>query len=139
MKSDEAKNLFKSGLNCSQSVFCAFAEEFGLSEEFAQKISCALGGGVGRMRETCGAVTGAALVIGLKTGPDKVRSYAKVQEFCAAFKKEFGSIVCRELLNGVNASVGGSPEERTKEYYQKRPCAEMVAKAAEILEKMDFA
>lgn len=138
MKGKKAEELFRTGLNCSQSVFCAFAPELGVDAETAQKISCALGGGVGRMRETCGAVTGAALVIGMLTGPDKTAAYAKMQEFCAAFKKEFGSLVCRELLAGVGASTGGSPEARTSEYYRKRPCAEMVAKAAEILEAMNL-
>lgn len=138
MKGKKAEELFKTGLNCSQSVFCAFAPELGVDAGTAAKISCALGGGVGRMRETCGAVTGAALVVGMMTGPGKTEAYAKMQEFCAAFKKEFGSLVCRELLAGVGASEGGSPEERTAEYYRKRPCAEMVAKAAEILESMDF-
>lgn len=138
MKGKKAEELFRTGLNCSQSVFCAFAPELGVDPETAQKISCALGGGVGRMRETCGAVTGAALVIGMLTGPDKTAAYAKMQEFCAAFKKEFGSLVCRELLAGVGVSTGGTPEARTSEYYRKRPCAEMVAKAAEILEAMNF-
>lgn len=138
MKAEKAGELFKTGLNCSQSVFCAFAPELGMGGETAQKVSCALGGGVGRMRETCGAVTGAALVIGMKTGPDKTAAYARMQEFCAAFKKEFGSLVCRELLAGVNATAGGAPEERTAEYYRKRPCAEMVATAAAILQDMEF-
>ncbi len=138
MKGEKAGELFKTGLNCSQSVFCAFAPDFGMDDETARKVSCALGGGVGRMRETCGAVTGAALVIGMLTGPDKTAAYEKMQEFCAAFKKEFGSLVCRELLAGVNATTGGAPEERTAEYYRKRPCAEMVAKAAGILAAMDL-
>ena len=88
------------------------------------------------MREVCGAVTGASLVFGLKYADDKAQTYAKVQEFCAAFKKETGSIVCRELLEGAKVAVenGGAPEPRSEQYYRKRPCAELVALAADILE-----
>lgn len=134
-KADKAEELFKSGLNCSQSVFCAFAEDLGLDLETAKKLSSGLGGGVGRLREVCGAVTGATLVIGMRRGPDKVRVYPAVQNFALDFKDACGSIVCRELLEGVGASTGGSPEARTSEYYRKRPCVEMVRLAAWILEK----
>jgi C_GCAxxG_C_C family probable redox protein len=106
-----------------------------MDEETAKKVSCALGGGVGRMREVCGAVTGASMVIGMRRGPEKTDVYPLVQEFCARFKAECGSIVCRELLGG-NASVGGAPEERTEQYYKKRPCVELVKMAARILEEM---
>jgi hypothetical protein len=83
-------------------------------------------------------VGGAALVLGLEYGDDKMQTYAKVQEFCDEFKRETGSIVCRELLEGVNvaAETGGAPEARTELYYRKRPCAELVALAAGILDKM---
>ena len=133
-KEEMAENLFVSGLNCAQSVFCAFAEDFGMDLETAKKVSCGLGGGVGRMREVCGAVTGASLVLGLRHGPDKMAVYPKVQEFCAAFKEACGSIICRDLLAGTGATAGGAPEARTTEYYRKRPCVELVRTAARILD-----
>lgn len=137
-KAETAKELFLSGCNCSQSVFCAFAGDYGLDGEAARKVACGLGGGIGRMREVCGAVSGAALVFGLEYGEDKMRTYAEVQEFCARFKGEVGSIICRELLEGAHvvAETGGAPEARTGEYYRKRPCAELVELAAGILEGM---
>ena len=139
MTRDERQNAaeahFREGRNCAQSVFCAFAGELGLDGETAARVSCGLGGGVGRMRETCGAVTGAALVLGMRHGPDKAQVYPHVQRFCERFKAECGSIVCRELLAGVGASAGGAPEERTKEYYRKRPCVELVRLAAGLLEE----
>lgn len=134
-RADKAVELFMSGLNCAQSVFCAFADEFGMDVETAKKVSCALGGGVGRMREVCGAVSGAAMVIGMRLGPDKTAVYPEVQKFGAAFKRECGSIVCRELLAGTGATTGGAPEARTSEYYRKRPCVELVELAAKLLEK----
>ena len=135
---EKAEELFRSGMNCSQSVFVAFAGDFEIPEETAAKISCGLGGGVGRMREVCGAVTGASLVIGLKYGKDKTNVYPIVQDFCERFKKECGSIVCRELLDGTGATSGGQPEPRTKEYYAKRPCVEIVKLAVRILTDMGF-
>ena len=135
-REEKAETLFMSGLNCAQSVFGAFAADYGLDEEVAAKLSCGLGGGVGRMRETCGAVTGAALVLGLKYGPDKLQVYPYVQEFCAKFKAECGSIVCRELLEGTGATQGGAPEARTAEYYRKRPCVELVKLAVKIVETL---
>ena len=131
---EKAESLFRSGMNCSQAVFCAFADEFGMDEETAAKVACGLGGGVGRQREVCGTVTGAALVLGMRHGPDKAQAYPKVQDFCARFKAECGSIVCRELLAGTGATAGGAPEARTEAYYRKRPCVELVKFAAELLE-----
>lgn len=131
-KCEKAVELFKTGLCCSQAAFCAFAEEHGMDLETAQKVSAGLGGGVGRMREVCGAVTGATLALGLKYGPDKAAVYPHVQELCARFKAECGSIVCRELLEGTGATQGGSPEARTETYYRKRPCAELVKLAVQL-------
>ena len=135
-KAEKAEELFRSGMNCSQAVFCAFADEFGMDAETAAKVACGLGGGVGRMREVCGTVTGAALVLGMRGGPDKNAVYPKVQEFCAKFREECGSIVCRELLAGTGATSGGAAEARTAEYYRKRPCVELVKLSASILEGM---
>ena len=105
---ETAVALFETGMNCAQSVFCAFAEDLGMDAETAAKVSSGLGGGVGRLREVCGAVTGATLVLGMKYGPDKTVVYEKVQAFAAEFKAEMGSIVCRELLSGSGATSGGA-------------------------------
>ena len=129
----KAGELFTGGCNCAQAVFAAFADEFGLDEEFAKRLATGLGGGVGRMREVCGAVSAAAMVIGMRLGPDKMKAYPVVQDFCAKFKEACGSIVCRELLEGTGATTGGTPDPRTKEYYEKRPCVEIVKIAASLL------
>lgn len=131
----KAKELFLQGLNCAQAVFCAYAEEYGVDRATAEKISCGLGGGVGRTREVCGAVTGASLVLGLRHGPDKAAVYPFVQKLCERFRNETGSTVCRELLAGTGASTGGAPEKRSEEYYKKRPCVELVALAAKLIEE----
>ena len=131
---DKAEELFLSGCNCAQAVFTACAVgEFGLDETLAKDVSCGLGGGVGRMREVCGAVSGAAMVLGMRSGGDKVKAYPVIQEFCERFKKEAGSIVCRELLEGIGATSGGVPETRNWAYYHKRPCLELVKLAVRLL------
>ena len=135
-KSDRAVELFMTGLNCAQAVFCAFAGDFGIDFETAKKISVGLGGGVGRMREVCGTVTGGAMALGLFRGDgDKAAAYPDVQAFCERFRRENGSIVCRELLAGVKATAGGAPEARTPEYYRKRPCVELVRMSAAFVEE----
>lgn len=131
-----AEQYFKEGCNCSQAVFCAYAGDFGIDLPLAKRLSSGLGGGVGRMREVCGAVSGAALVLGLKYGEDKVAVYPRVQDFCGKFQRECGSIVCRELLKETGATQGGAPEARTDAYYRKRPCVELVKLAARLLEEM---
>ena len=131
---DKAEALFRSGCNCSQAVLGAFADEVGLDEATALKVACGLGGGVGRLREVCGAVSAAAIVLGARQGGDKMKAYPDIQSFCAAFKAETGSIVCRELLAGTQATAGGAPEERTREYYRKRPCVELVKLACSLLD-----
>ena len=142
-KSEKAKSLFMEGANCAQAVCGAFAAECGISEEQALVISSGFGGGVGRMREVCGAVSGMVLVLNMIYGSGdlsdksaKDGQYARIQEVADSFKKECGSIVCRELLGlEKKASTPPESEARTPEYYKKRPCADMVALAAEILEK----
>jgi C_GCAxxG_C_C family probable redox protein len=142
-KSEKAKALFMEGANCAQAVCGAFAAECGISEEHALVISSGFGGGVGRMREVCGAVSGMVLVLNMIYGSGDLKEksakdgqYARIQEVAEAFKKECGSIVCRELLGlEKKASTPPESEARTPEYYKKRPCADMVALAAEILEK----
>ena len=139
---DRAVELFKSGFNCSQAVFAAFSEKIGMDEQTALRVSAGLGGGVGRMREVCGAVSGAAMLAGMVYGATdgedreaKAKTYEVVQEIAAEFKKENPSIVCRELLGLSKADENPIPEARTEQYYKQRPCAEIVATAAELLEK----
>ena len=138
---EKAEKLFKEGYNCAQSVLCAFEDVTGFERETAAKLASSFGGGLGRMREVCGAVSGAAMVLGLAKGysdPEdfdaKKAHYALIQEFAARFKEQNGSIICRELLSGSGASSGFTPERRTDGYYQKRPCAELCRRAAEIVD-----
>ena len=138
---ERAMELFHEGYNCSQSVFTAFAYRFGIDEDTAKKISAGLGGGVGRMREVCGAVSGAAMVIGSicsatdgKDSESKQKNYELVREFADRFTKRNGTVICRELLGlEVKMENIAKPESRTAEYYKKRPCVELVGDAAEIL------
>lgn len=138
-----AEELFKNGCNCSQAVLLAFSDKTGLDEETSLKLASSFGGGMGRMREVCGAVSGALMVLGIVKGYSdlsdanaKKEHYALVQEFARLFKEENGSIICRELLSGVNATEGGVPEERTETYYRKRPCSELCFTAAKITEEL---
>lgn len=144
-RKEKAVDFFMEGYNCSQSVFMAFADRFGISEETAKKIAAGLGGGVGRQREVCGAVSGAAMVIGsvftAADGADsegKMKNYQLVREFCDEFRERHnGTIICREMLKiAAEKKETAKPEERTAEYYGSRPCAKAVYDAAEILEKM---
>lgn len=138
-----AEQNFRSGYNCAQSVLLAFYDVTGLDDETAAMLASSFGGGIGRMREVCGAVSGAVMVLGLAKGcsdPEdreaKKAHYARVREFAERFKERSGSIICRELLSGVPTAEGGDPEARTQAYYQKRPCAMLCREAAEILQKM---
>ena len=138
-----AERNFHNGYNCAQSVLLAFYDVTGLDDKTAAMLASSFGGGLGRMREVCGAVSGAAMVLGLVRGcsdPDdresKKAHYARVREFAEKFKERNGSIICRELLSGVQTAEGGDPEERTQAYYQKRPCAALCRSAAEILQTM---
>ena len=145
-RTDKAVELFKNGFNCSQAVFAAFAGEFGMDEETALKVSAGLGGGVGRSREVCGAVSGAAMLVGFKygaiTGDDaeaKAKCYAVVQEIIAEFRKTNPTIICRELLAlNEGTFTDPKPEARTEQYYKKRPCVQLVEDAASAVEKILF-
>ena len=139
---ERAGQLFLEGFNCSQSVFTAFCDRFGLNEETAKKVSAGLGGGVGRMREVCGAVTGAAMVLGslrsATEGDDadgKKENYELVREFSERFKERCGgTVVCRDILKlGIPMENTAMPENRTADYYKNRPCLRLVENAAEIL------
>lgn len=138
----KAAELFAEGYNCSQAVVGAFAEELGLDLQTALKMSSPFGGGMGRMREVCGAVSGMFMAAGLACGycdpndyEKKKELYAQVKALADEFKSSEGSIICRELLDGTAVKPGADPERRTAEYYKKRPCPELVARAAEIAEK----
>lgn len=143
---DRAVELFKSGFNCSQAVFAAFAGEFGMDEETALRVSAGLGGGVGRSREVCGAVCGAAMVAGFKYGAvkgedaeSKQKCYEIVQQIIAEFRKTNPTIICRELLAlGDSENTDPTPEARTEQYYKKRPCVQLVEDAARAVEKILF-
>lgn len=137
----EAKELFEQGYNCAQSVFGAFAEECGIDRETAVKLASPFGGGIGRMREVCGAVSGMMMAAGLLCGysdpkafDEKKRTYGMVQELAGRFREENGSIVCRELLGLEGKDTSATPSKRTDGYYQKRPCSCLVECAANILE-----
>ncbi len=145
-RSDKAVELFKSGYNCSQAVFAAYADIFGMDSETALRVSAGLGGGVGRSREVCGTVTGATMIIGMKYGATdgddaegKKLCYEKVQQYIAEFKKINPSIVCRELLGlSQGENTQPTPDARTQQYYKKRPCVQLVEDSAKALEKVIF-
>ena len=129
-----ARTLFVGGCNCAQSVSAAFAELIGMPEERVKRLTVGFGAGVGRMREVCGAVTGMAFVISALYDDERGVIYERVQDVAARFREGASSIICRELLgletSGVDSPV---PEERTREYYETRPCPALVGSAAEIL------
>ena len=136
----KAAELFLSGYNCAQAVAVAFTDVTGRTEAQAAKMASAFGGGMGRMREVCGAVSGMLMVLSYVYGYDtpgddvsKKRLYGQVQELAAAFRAENGSIICREILK--NPPSDPNPTPRTAEFYAKRPCAKMVMTAARLLEQ----
>ncbi|MBQ7348987.1 MAG: C_GCAxxG_C_C family protein [Clostridia bacterium] len=136
-KGELAKNIFQSGRNCAQSVALAFKDELGLTEEQISNLIIGFGGGFGRQRLVCGAVSGMVMVLGymLSDGKDSLSIYNIVQKACAEFKLELGSLICAELLDGINNDTNPKPEARTKEYYEKRPCADICQVAANIVDK----
>lgn len=135
-----AVSLFKEGYNCSQSVVATFADMYGFTREQALRMSASFGGGIGRMRQTCGAACGLFLVAGLETGctegsnrEGKEANYKLVQQLAEEFKKRNGSLICAQLLGlDKSAPTPATPEARTAEYYKKRPCVKMVEEAARI-------
>ncbi len=140
-KKHQAMKLFNSGLNCAQATFVAFCEETGMDRETAMRISSSFGGGIGRMREVCGAVSGVAMAAGMLYGgydpldqEAKMRHYAFVQGIAERFRMENGTIICRELLDLPAGPDDPMPAARTETYYRNRPCAEYVGCAAAILE-----
>ena len=138
-----AEQLFHEGYNCAQSVFCAFCDVTGFEQDAAARLASSFGGGIGRLREVCGAVSGAMMVFGYLRGYSdptdqeaKKALCAKVQEFAQRFRERNGTIICRELLASVETAPGSAPEARTAAYYHARPCEGFVGDAAEILDAM---
>ena len=136
---------FKKGYNCAQAVACAYTEEIGLDEAMIARMVSSFGGGFGKLREVCGAVSGAAFVLGTLRGygdpeakEEKSAHYARVQDFAAHFKAEHDTIICRELLKGIALKKENTPEPeaRTEEYYRVRPCVRFVETAAKVLDEM---
>ncbi len=142
--SEKAAELFVSGCNCSQAVFGAFAEDCGIDFETALRLSSSFGGGMGRLRETCGAVTGMFMVAGLLKGyadtsdkEAKDNHYKLIQELANEFKSVYQTYNCNELLGNIGKGTYVSAP-RTAEYYKTRPCVNFVVTAAEILDKRFF-
>lgn len=135
-----AEELFMQGFNCSQAVVAAFADIYGYTEEQALKMSAGFGAGIGRMRMSCGAFNGMALLAGLDCGSTtpgdregKSYNYKVVQELAARFKEEHGSLICSELLKiKKGAPLSYEASERTAEYYKTRPCVNQIISAAKI-------
>ena len=139
-KGEKAQSLFKQGYNCSQSVALAFDEEMGLEKDMIAKIISGFGGGMGRMREVCGCVSGMVFVISSLYGyndpknfDSKKELYQRINQVANTFKEKNGSIICKELL-GLEKKDGIVPEKRTDAYYKKRPCSELCKIAGDILE-----
>ena len=139
---ERAEALFKKGYNCAQSVFAAYSDELGMDMATALKLSSSFGGGMGRLREVCGAVSGMFMVAGLHDGYSdptdkeaKAKHYQLIQELAHQFKVQNHSIICRELLGLSKPEGSPVPEERTEKYYGSRPCAELVKSAAKILDQ----
>lgn len=139
---DKAFELFKSGYNCSQSVFATFSDITGINEELALRLSSSFGGGMGRMREVCGTCSGMFMVVGVLYGyssandlKEKTEHYKRIQELANLFKEKHGTIICRELLKNIKTEKTYVPEKRTDEYYKVRPCVAFVRTAAEILDE----
>ena len=139
-KSQLAKQNFEEGYNCAQAVLLAFCEETGLTREQAARLASTFGGGMGRMREVCGAVSAMFMIEGLVNGysdqkakEEKAALYARVRLLADRFREKNHSIICRELLIDTETTPGGEPEARTKEYYERRPCGCYVEDAARLI------
>ena len=150
-RAQRAVELFKNGFNCAQAVFASCADIYGIKDEqLALRLSASFGGGMGRMRLVCGAASGMFMLAGLQNGSctphdneGKMANYAYVQQLAGEFKGKYGSLICAELLGlapkgavtGYGLQVTGDdprPAERTQQYYEKRPCPEMIAESVRI-------
>lgn len=139
-RSERARAYFLEGYNCAQSVVLAYCDIMGIDAQLAATIAAPFGGGMGRLREVCGTVSGMFMVAGFvapnpqpNDNVNKRHCYSTVQSLAENFRNENGSIICRELLGLTQKSDEPTPSPRTEEYYRRRPCAEYVAIAARIL------
>ncbi|MBQ5831425.1 MAG: C_GCAxxG_C_C family protein [Alistipes sp.] len=137
---ETARNYFLEGYNCAQSIALAYHDVMGIDKELSATMAAPFGGGMGRLREVCGTVSGMFMVAGFiapnaqpNDTANKKSCYALVQSLAERFREENGSIVCRELLGLTQQKDDPTPSPRTDEYYHRRPCAEYVAIAARIL------
>lgn len=142
----QAQAYFLEGYNCAQSVLLAFAPDLGLTLEEAARMASSFGGGMGRLREVCGALSASFLILGLREGYSsptdddaKARQYARVQEIAGQFRAIHGTILCRDLLGLAEGPDCPTPSKRTQEYYASRPCERCIGDAAAIVERMLFA
>ncbi len=140
---EKAKQYFEEGYNCAQAVFLAFSDVTGLDEKTSLMLSSSFGGGMGRLREVCGAVSGAFIAAGVLfgyTSPDddntKKEHYALVQEIAKRFKERNNTIICRELLQKTANDTLPNPTPRTEEFYKTRPCVRFVMDASEIFDEI---
>ena len=141
----QAQAYFLQGYNCAQSVLLAFAPDLGLTNDEAARMASSFGGGMGRLREVCGALSASFLILGLREGYSsptddeaKARQYARVQKIAAQFRAIHGTILCRDLLGLSEGPDCPIPAKRTAEYYESRPCERCIGDAAAILERMLF-
>ena len=139
---EAAIDNFMKGYNCSQALTLAFADLVDMDEKTLSRMASSFGGGMGRLREVCGSVSGMFMIAGLlygydgpETGGVKADHYARIQELAKRFEAKHGTIVCREMLGLDVRHDEPTPEARTKQYYEKRPCPEIIGDAAEILEQ----
>lgn len=140
---EKALQAFSDGANCAQAILLAFRDDLGMDEKTAARLASSFGGGIGRLREVCGAVSGMMMVYGLLKGYDDIKDptvkkahYANVQALAASFREENGSIICRELLSlPKNEQSDPTPTPRDAKFYHSRPCAAFVASAARILDE----
>lgn len=138
-RGQKAEEYFKSGYNCAQAVVMAFADVIGGDTKAYLRLSSSFGGGIGRLREVCGAFSGSCMVAGLlrgydnENGVDKGSHYALIQRLALKNKLQNGSIICKELLGATVNLSSADPSVRTVEYVKKRPCAELCRIAADIL------
>lgn len=141
-RGEKAKELFLQGYNCTQAVLIAFCDITGLDEKTSAMIASGFGGGMGRMREVCGTVSGMFMAYGIICGysdckdfEGKKETYAAIQELARRFREVNGSIICKELLGLTKPEGTYIPEQRTEEYYKKRPCPNLAALSADILDE----
>ncbi len=136
---ERAEAHFLSGCNCCQAVLAAFLDETGLDMDAAMRLGSSFGGGVGGLRQVCGAFSALCMVEGMLYGyrdpadkPGKAAQYERIQQYARAFTEENGSLLCAALLKGLETQP--APAERTPAYYRERPCARYVGSAARLME-----